>query len=215
MTTAPDNQDSRLSFEPKEHTYAIDKKPADGVTSVLEENGLIDTRFFTDEDRYRGTYVHAATVLVDENDLDWSKVPKEFVGYIRSWERFKLKTGLIVLESEQRVYDPVFMVAGTLDRIVRMNAFNIPMVLDIKTISGGKGKPLPHVALQISAYESMHRREHGGDMMLRGAVVLQEDGSVPRLYQYTDFSDSAEFYSLLSSTQTRRTHKRANTIRTD
>lgn len=194
----------RLTFDAPTHTYTIDGKPAIGVTEALTSVGLINPRWYPEEARRRGAFVHAASVLLDENDLHWPSVPEEWAGYLRSWQVFKDRMRLSILAVEQRVYDPLYMVAGTLDRIVQMGGSMV--LLDLKTVGLGKGAPHFATRYQVAGYSGMYRREHKGQSFRLGAVVLQADGSLPRWTEYTDDSDWSAFLAIVETAKILRRH---------
>lgn len=215
MTTAPTAPDSNNAFDPGPHIYTIDKKIVDSVTGVLADNNLIDLRWFDEKSRLRGTRVHIGTHYMDEGDLDWNTVLPQDIGFLRSWDLLKLRNKIEIISVEDQVYDPLYMFAGTYDRILTMHGSSTRWSIDIKTVGDGKGKPPFWAKYQTGSYEGTYRKMHGGDMMRRGAVVLQEDGSLPRIYEYRDSSDYADFLAMSQSTKIRRTHKRELTIRTE
>lgn len=206
MAAATTDAPPGCEFDPKAHVYRIGGEVADSVTQVIWENGLIDTAWYTEEARARGLFVHAACHYLDENDLDWSTVPDGFKGYIRSWEAFKARTGLEVQSVEAQVWDLAYRNAGTLDRRVKMHGSL--WILDLKTVGSGKGSPPPWTRYQTAAYEKMDRNAHGGPERRRGAIVLQEDGSLPKLVEYSDGGDYYDFLAMSQATKVRRRHNR-------
>lgn len=87
-----------------------------GTTDTLRECGLGFAGFAPQSALDRGNVVHEATVLVDEDDLDWSSVPEEWHGYVRAWERYKRVTEFRPTHAEWRFWHPRFWFAGTADR---------------------------------------------------------------------------------------------------
>ena len=79
----------------------------------------------------RGRWVHDATTLIDEDDLDWISVPAEYEGYCRAWERVRREVPVEIVRSEWRSYHRAYGYAGTCDRIVQHDG--VRQVLEIKT----------------------------------------------------------------------------------
>lgn len=61
-----------FAFDPAEHIYTVvatgERLP--GITGLLERDGLIDSEWFTEESRIRGTAVHRLTADVDLGALE-------------------------------------------------------------------------------------------------------------------------------------------------
>lgn len=121
----------KLLFDPEFHIYTVDDIVFPSVTRILQSAGLID---FTGIDPVVlqraadfGTAVHLATCLDDQGDLDESTLDENLRGPLEAWRSFR---GNIKFEAiEQPLYSPIYMVAGTPDRIV----WNT--VIEIKTSS--------------------------------------------------------------------------------
>lgn len=193
-----------LTFDEARHEYRLAGQLVPSVTGILKDNGLIDDRWFTEAARQRGQAVHAAAHYLDEGDLDWSSVHPELVGYLRSWEAYKAhRKGPRIDAIELRVFDPLYQVAGTLDRVMLLG--NSRWIIDLKTVGAGSSASAPSWArFQTAAYEAMFRREYGGPMLRRGAIVLQADGSLPRLVEYEDAGDWSDFLAMTQATHIRR-----------
>lgn len=84
---------SRLVFLEEAHRYFLDGIEIPGNTSLLQEDGIVDTTWFTPESRDRGTRVHKACWYEDEGDLDWETVRPEERGYVEAFVKFKRETG--------------------------------------------------------------------------------------------------------------------------
>jgi hypothetical protein len=100
------------------------------VTDILKAAGLIDSRWFTDWARQRGSAVHLATRYVDEGRLDWDSLDESVAPRVRQYERFLRESGCEVLESERRIEHDAMGYSGTPDRTVKIG--HRVGVLDIK-----------------------------------------------------------------------------------
>lgn len=190
---------SQVVFDAVAHRYTLPNgRILPSVTQVIHEAGLVDTTWFTDEARERGTAVHLAIALGD--DLDFEALDDRLRPYVDGWRAFLVDTRAEVLVTERRVCDPVAGYAGTLDSILRMPDLG-DYLIDVK--SGG----LPAtVGLQTAAY----RRAYLLDQMTptplrRGCVHLPGDGSY-RFVQLTDRQDEATFLAALRISLWKRQH---------
>lgn len=89
------------------------------VSAILKDAGLIDTRWFTDEVRDRGTAVHAACHYLDEGDLDETTIDPVVQPYLEAYKRFQRDASghdWTWIECPQQ--DPLGQYRGTPDRIL-------------------------------------------------------------------------------------------------
>jgi hypothetical protein len=136
------------------------------VTDVLKGAGLIDVTWISDEARDRGSYIHAATVIDEQGDLDEDYEPtRRYSGYIGAWRKFLSEHACRWDMVEQRLENNVYRFTGQPDRVGKVDGH--AAVVDIK--SGCKAAWHP---LQLSAYQSMLP---GGNYR-RIVVRLQVDG---------------------------------------
>lgn len=186
-----------LQFDDAAHRYTVDGVAVPGVTSVLSWLSGYDKvpGGYLEPAAFRGTWVHRATELVDEDDLDWSTVPAEFKPYIDAWSLFKQRTGFVPDLSEERVFSKRHWYAGMLDRAGSFEILDArPCVLDIKTTAVLH----PVVALQTAAYQAalppaIAKRYKGP----RCTVQLRKDGTF-RLEWHKSPNDLARFLAALT-----------------
>ena len=120
-----------LDFDEESHTYRHNGKVVPSVTQILKDLGFIDDEWFTEESRNRGNNVHRACELLDNGNLDWLSVSDEIRGYVAAYESFLSESKCGILEVEQRLFNENLFVAGTVDRIIKLNGRTT--VLDIKS----------------------------------------------------------------------------------
>lgn len=182
------NDKPTLTFDAEKHEYRIDGQRVPSVTQVLQGAGLIDTRWFNDEARMRGTYVAQATEFYDEGTLDYDALDDELKPYVMAWENFVVDNGVEVLAIEMPVCNETLRYAGTLDRVVRMLAYqHAKWVLDIKT-----GSSAPWHCLQTAGYAGCLRGHHR-----RASIVLKDDATY-KFEEHTSLSDRGVFLSVLN-----------------
>jgi len=111
-------------------TVSIERPGLPRVTEILKNAGLIESAFFTDETRDRGSAVHAAAHYLDENDLDWPSVDPSVLPRLRQYQKFKDDVKPEILAMEEQVVNEPLQYAGRLDRRVKINGRE--GVLDLK-----------------------------------------------------------------------------------
>lgn len=184
-----------LTFDEATHTYWIGAAKVPSVTQILKP--LVDLSSIPSgvlaHASARGTAVHYACELFDQDNLDWDSLDVELVPYVEAWVEFRMATGFMPIRNEERVFHPGLFYAGTLDRTGLINGEL--SVVDIKTSSG----LYPTVGMQLAAYaEALNATnanatepKHTG----RYAVQLKKDGRY-HLQPYTDKTDWPVFVSL-------------------
>lgn len=189
----------QLTFEPGPHRYAVDGVELPSVTTILAGAGLVNAEYYTERCRWRGSAVHLACQLLDEQDLDHDSVDPEHYGYVEAYLRFlddyDFKPELI----EKSLWSPVFRFAGTPDRTGLINGNKA--VIDLKT-----GAPVAADRLQLAAYESMLGTPGTWE---RIRLHLKADGKYS-IKQYPRSEAAADFGLFLSAINVFNFRKREN-----
>ena len=151
----------RVEFNPEKHEYDGGRKIS--VTKALVRAGLIDTAWFTEFGRDRGSAVHLATRYYDEGDLDIDSIDPAVRPYLDAYRAYREETGWIWSAIEEPMAGAGF--AGTPDRIAKAPT---KAIIDIKT-----GAFQPWHSIQLAAYAAMT-----GDPFRyeRIGLYLTEDG---------------------------------------
>lgn len=171
---------TKVDFDPASHTYKVGGRQVPGVTSILVANGLIDSTWFSDVSRWRGTAAHLACQFDDESDLKVESVPAEVRGHLEGWRKFRSDTGFVPIHIEKPVWSPEGF-CGTPDRIGTLGGR--PSIIDLKTSASA----YPWVGLQLAGYaigSAPLMDTHPGGFQ-RIAVCLNGDGG----YSATHFKD--------------------------
>lgn len=158
---------NKLTLEPEQHIYTVEKRVVPGVTSILQDNFGVKP-YWSEWHAQKGTAVHQAIALLVKGELDWESVDDRIKGRIEAFERFLRETGYEVLESEVSLFSSRYQFAGTLDLVVTDGAVN-PILVDIKPPSAE-----PIVDLQLAAY-SLLLEEEGTHKIKRAACVCLKD----------------------------------------
>jgi len=143
------------------------------VTEVLTEAGLIDTRWFNEAARDRGSRVHKVCQLYDEKDLDASSVDESIAGYLDAYKRFLKDLAPVTwptggIECPGTDFNGQYH--GTFDRLGLVQG-DIATLLDIKT-----GAPAPWHAIQTAAYVGLLPKAKTWRLQ-RMALYLSGDGT--------------------------------------
>lgn len=179
-----------LEFEAVPHRYLVRGREIPSVTHVMRELGLGFVGFAPQEALDRGNYVHEASVLIDEDALDWDAVPEKWRGYCESYRRTLLETRSRPFRAEWRFFHPSFGYAGTLDRVVLRDArFGL---IEIKSGS------TRHVHIQGGGYfEGWRYWNPTRELSFGECWRVQEDGSPAHLIPFDLGEGWADFAAAL------------------
>jgi hypothetical protein len=187
-----------LTFDEAAHVYRAGGVVVPSVTQVLSP--LVDfsgiPEHVLEAKRQLGQEVHFACQLDDEDDLDESSVAPHVAPYLASWRAFKRDTGAEVLMNERRVFDPLLLFAGTLDRVVWLNGHH--WLIDLKTCISCPIAVGPQTAAYLRALAEP-------EVTHRGALRLRPDGTY-RLDALTDPNDWACFMACLTLKRFKESH---------
>jgi hypothetical protein len=109
--------DTPVDFRSEGHIYTHQGAVLPSVTQILKAEGFIDTTFFDDWSRDRGSMVHLATAYDDAGELDEDSLDPVIVPYLEAWRRFRLESGFVTEASEVSMMSSVHRFAGTIDTI--------------------------------------------------------------------------------------------------
>ncbi len=137
----------KIEFEEDGHIYRVNGRRIISTTQALE---LVDERRKDPWYLLRGRLVHLATQYYDRRELDEDSVDLQIKGYFSGYLKFLDDTHFRPIEIEYRLYHPVYLYAGTIDRLGPLNFDQV--LIDLK--SGAKAKVDP---LQGAAYWELCR----------------------------------------------------------
>jgi hypothetical protein len=180
-----------------DHRYWLGSQQIEGVTYVLDENGLVSDFCKKPEYAERGHLVHRAAALFGMGTLEWSTVDVRILGHVLSAVKFyeALNVKPVVLEVPD--FHPDYLYGYTFDGIGSSSMGDI--LWDFKS---GKATKIG-TALQTAAYLDPVQKKYGGRWK-RVAVELDPDGGTPNLRWYADRSDWPNFLSCLNCTRLRK-----------
>jgi len=178
-----------------DHRYWLNDRELISVTTALKEAGMVDTAWFSLDAAERGTYVHQACDLLDDDNLG-SYLPT-VNGYVDAYRQFQQDLNPAWMQRERAVCDAVLGYAGTLDRAGYLRGRW--SLLDIKT-----GPPAPWHGLQLAAYARLALSPDGLKPD-RFDLYLTKHGTY-RLVKQDARTDEGEFLAALTVAKYRRRH---------
>jgi len=185
-----------LAFDAGTHTYRLNGRVVPSVTQLIAQlyRGAFDCvpEAILDRKRDIGLAVHAATELIDVDDLDESSVDPAITGYLDAYRAFLRAERPKWVMSETRLAHPLLGFAGTLDRsgFLRKEV----SIVDVKTVA----ELHPAVGVQTAGYDLLH--QHANDTRAhakRYALQLRPDGTY-KLQPYLSPDDYRVFLSIVS-----------------
>lgn len=184
------------SFDDAQHRYTVEGGVVlPSVTQIMKPLTQSAYRFIPravlDNAATLGTFVHACTELMDEDDLsDEDRQDAEARGYLDAYEAWKRIANPEFLGVELRLACRSF--AGTIDRVAVINGEH--WIIDLKTTS----ELHAHVGIQLAAYEVLSRLAFPEvKTFRRAALQLKEDGKY-RFKEYASPMDKQCFFGLLN-----------------
>lgn len=169
-----------LTFDADTHEYRCQGRRYPSVTQIIAGAGLVDTRWYTDEARVEGTYLHQALALDHEGVLDMATLDEALVPYIESWRTLRAQLGITPWRWELQMVSVRYGFAGTTDLVATCDAGGPAWLIDFKRRAP---QPVP-ARLQLAAYAIL-ARECGDPaisaLCMRRAVVTWTDVGKIRL----------------------------------
>ncbi len=162
--------DHTYRFDEDSHTYYIDGVEVVSVTQALNEAGMIDSKWWTEWARHRGSTVHKCLEFLVKGTLDLNSVYPKIQGYLDAYERFRDDTQFVCAEVERHVWSPSQQAGGTLDQIGRLR--DGTAIVDTKT-----GALQWQTATQLTGYADLYKEETGTYVDKLIGLQLNLDGT--------------------------------------
>jgi hypothetical protein len=153
--------------------------------------------FYTELGREKGNMIHVACALLAWNNLDWSTVDQQIFGYVVSYAEYLEHSKFKPKRTEFQAYDPELLLAGTWDADGDSNQV-ANFLYDLK--SGTRER---WHQIQTAIYQHL-ATVNGISIKRRGALYLQEDGSMAKFYPHEDRNDWKVAISALNMTRWRQ-----------
>lgn len=168
------------------HTYTIDGVRFPSVTQVLADMGLIDSTYFTEYSRERGTFLHRIIQWHLSGELDENTIDPAIRPYFDAWLKFESEADYVSDACEKAMASVPYRFAGTVDHVGHLNGH--PALIDTKS-----GAPIPATALQLAGYEILIKIPG----IKRFSLQLTNTGKY-KLTEFKNRSDRGVFLSALS-----------------
>lgn len=111
------NEFNGVIFEPGAHVYTYNGQHWPSITQILKAEGFIDTTFYDDWSRDRGSMVHLAIKYDLAGELDDENLDPEIIPYLTGFRKFMAESGFIVDKSETPGVNTTHKYSGTPDLI--------------------------------------------------------------------------------------------------
>lgn len=199
-----------LRFDEKEHKYWIGDTHVPNVTSILNPISAyrnIDPAKM-ETARKKGVAIHKMVELDCKGKLD--KVPEWMEPAYYEWVRWRQLTQFEIIQSEAKLYHPIYKYAGTQDLygsiVVRKGHKEARMEVDIdikRSFLGGKT-----IGYQIAAYQEARRANYTKiptSICKRFALVIREDSKF-KMKEYDNPRDFQNFLTCLNWQRLKELH---------
>lgn len=175
-------------YEADTHRYLAigSERELPHITGMLEKTGWVDSRWYTEESRIRGTVVHQLTADYDLGALDLATMVTEYRAYVLAHVAFVTRHRPTWHAVEDALAHATFRYAGRPDRELTLNGKR--GVLDLKTGDPEKSHQIQTAlqALLVAQHLSIPPR-----FLYRGGLYLQPNGTA-RLREHRDRRDFDE-----------------------
>jgi hypothetical protein len=168
---------NELLYNDSRHEYLIMVGPGKaihvpGVSELIRSSGVIPQTDYRLNPVYlaRGTFIHAATELIDEGNIDIEDhTPEEWIPFVKAYRKFLSEHEVEIVQSEILVANDSLFYAGRLDRILTVDGKRY--LCDYKT-----GLKYRWHIVQLSAYQLCTGEENLASLFLRddGTYLLHE-----------------------------------------
>lgn len=150
MNVVARESDPLCGYEDAAHAYSYADEQWPGVSTLLHFGKHVETKWFTEEARSRGTRVHHATLGIDYDCADSLELASDISGEVAAYKRFLREIRPDYLCAEEPRWHKTLRFAGRPDRICR-RIRGFPGILEIKT-----GHEADWHALQLAGYQLLH-----------------------------------------------------------
>ena len=180
-----------MTFDAESHKYNLNGADIPSVTKIIQK--VLPTNFYVSEEVLEqksliGQYVHTATELYDQDNLDINSLHPTLKGYLDGWIRFRTDFKLKPIAIELKMAHPLFKFAGKVDRVFEGNT-----LIDIKT-----GVPKKTDAIQTAGYAELWEYGKGSrDRIQKRMSVYLKDGNY-KIIEHKDKTDRQVFLACLT-----------------
>jgi hypothetical protein len=109
------NEFDGVIFEPGSHVYTYNGQHWPSITQILKAEGFIDTTWFDDWSRDKGSMVHLAVKYDLAGELNEESLDDEIRPYLKAFRKFMAESGFKVDKSEIPGVNTTHRYSGTPD----------------------------------------------------------------------------------------------------
>lgn len=136
--------DFNVEFEPDGHVYTYKGEHWPSITQILKAEGFIDTTWFDEWSRDKGSMVHLACRYDITGELDEDSLDDEIRPYLSAFRKFIAESGFKVEKSEAPGVNTTHRYSGTPDLIGCFPKPGVCRRFALELNNQGKYKLIPH-----------------------------------------------------------------------
>ena len=136
--------DFNVEFEPDGHVYTYRGQHWPSITQILKAEGFVDTTWFDEWSRDKGSMVHLAIHYDVTGELDEESLDDEIRPYLSAFRRFMAESGFKVEKSEEPGVNTTHRYAGTPDLVGCFPKPGAARRFALELTADGKYKLIPH-----------------------------------------------------------------------
>jgi hypothetical protein len=134
-----------VTFQKEGHVYTLpDGSRLPSITEILKAEGFIDTTFYDEWSRDKGSMVHLACHYDITNELDEESLDDEIRPYLEAFRKFMKESGFKVERSEVPGINTTYFYAGTPDLVGCFPTPTPARRFALELNKDGKYKLIPH-----------------------------------------------------------------------
>jgi hypothetical protein len=160
--------DFNVTFEPEGHVYTWNGIHPDSITQILKAEGFINTDWYDEWSRDKGSMVHLACHYDIAGELDEDSLDDEIRPYLAAFRKFMADSGLKVERSEVPGVNTTHLYCGTPDIVGCFPKPTAARRFALELNKEGKYKLIPHTdqndfnvwlsAVAVYNWKKNHRR---------------------------------------------------------
>ena len=161
------------------HRYQglITGKERVSVTTMLAAEGYIQKRWYKEGFQDLGTNVHLLTHAHDKG-LKF-KAPEIYAKYLPPYKALLAQTGIVIVDSEVEIEEPMLGYAGTLDKLA-LHPTDGYGIMDIKVTSGGYQAWHEYQSALYELGLRWHEKYKGIEIKWRAGIIMTPDLEMPK-----------------------------------
>ena len=179
----------KFHFDRDTHTYYLNGNVIMSTTEMLKLIGIVDTSYYTDEARDRGTKVHLACQYIAEGDIDENSVDPKIKKYVDAYISFLRDSSFRPVECEKQIYSKVYRYGTTPDQIGMYG--DDQAIVELKT-----GSMMKWTGLQL-AFQAIAKFPNKYFDIKRFGLNLKKNGTY-KVEEYTDGNDFVVCFGILA-----------------